>query len=99
MRRHLGLDLCRHLHKPHSPLGRGQGAGEHPGDSRRLVSKFRCGCHGLHVDTDNFKHVGQKVDRDQRFCLACGADTAEVDDPFVSGCPVSEPRGDCSAGR
>ena len=25
-----GLDLCRHLHKPHPALGRGQGAGEHP---------------------------------------------------------------------
>ena len=25
--------------------------------SRRLVSRFRCGCHGLHVDTGQFKPV------------------------------------------
>ena len=29
-RHHLGLDLCRHLHQPHPPLGWGQGAGKHP---------------------------------------------------------------------
>ena len=47
--------------------------------SLRLVSRFRCGCHmhGLHVDTGNFRSVGQKVDREQRFCLVCGSDTAE----------------------
>ena len=30
---------------------------------RRLVSRFRCGCHGLHVDTGQFKPVEQRVDR------------------------------------
>ena len=35
-------------------------------DSRRLVSRFRCGCHGLHVDTGNFnlldiKYLGNSV--------------------------------------
>ena len=45
--------------------------------SRRLVSRFRCGCHGLHVDTGRFKPVGQKVDREQRFCLVCASGTAE----------------------
>ena len=35
--------------------------------SRRLISGFRSGCHGLHVDTGNFKPVGGKVDREQRF--------------------------------
>ena len=37
--------------------------------NRRVVSRFRCGCHGLHADTGEFKLVGQKVDREQRFCL------------------------------
>ena len=45
--------------------------------SRRLVSRFRCGCHGLHVGTGNFKPVGRKVDRQRRFVLACDAATAE----------------------
>ena len=54
--------------------------------SRRLVSRFRCGCHGLHVDTGNFKPVGQKVPREQRFCLVCGSDTAEDEHHFVFDC-------------
>ena len=55
--------------------------------NRRLVSKFRCGCHGLHVDTGQFKPVGQRVDREQRFCHACATDTAENEHHFVFDCP------------
>ena len=51
--------------------------------SRRLVSRFRCGCHGLYVDTGNVKLVEQKVDGEQRFCLACDAATAEDEHQFV----------------
>ena len=56
--------------------------------SRRLVSRFRCGCHGLHVDTGNFKPAGQKVPRGQRSCLVCGSDTAEDEHHFVFDCPA-----------
>ena len=43
--------------------------------SRRLDSRSRC--HGLHVDTGQFKPVDQRVDRKQRFCPVCASDTAE----------------------
>ena len=56
--------------------------------SRRLVSRFRCGCHGLHVDTGNFKPAEQKVDMEQRFCLVCGSDTAEDAHHFLFDCPA-----------
>lgn len=54
----------------------------------RLVSRFRCGCHGLHVDTGRFKAVGQKVDREQRFCLVCASGTAEDEHHFLFDCPA-----------
>ena len=38
--------------------------------SRTLVSRFRCGCHGLHVDTGQFKPVAQRVDRSTAFVLS-----------------------------
>ena len=56
--------------------------------NRRVVSKFRCGCHGLHVDTGEFKPIGQKVDREQRFCLVCASDTTEDEHHFVFDCPA-----------
>ena len=54
---------------------------------RRLVSRFRCGCHRLHVDTGQFKPVEQRVDREQRFCPVCETDTAEDEHHFVFDCP------------
>ena len=56
--------------------------------SCRLVSRFRCGCHGLHVETSNLKPVGQKVPREQRSCLVCGSDAAEDQHHFVFDCPA-----------
>ena len=56
--------------------------------SRRLVSRFRCGCHGLHVDTGQFKPVEQREDRKQRCCPVCASDTAEDEHPFVLDCPA-----------
>ena len=38
--------------------------------------------HGLHVDTGQFKHVGQRVNR-QRFCPVCASGTAEDEHHFV----------------
>ena len=51
----------------------------------RSRSRFRCGCHGFHVDTGQFK---QRVDRDQRFCDVCAFDTAEDEHHFVFDCPA-----------
>ena len=56
--------------------------------SRRLVSRFRCGCNGLHVDTGQFKPVEQRGDREQRFCSVCATDTAEDEHQFVFDCPA-----------
>ena len=58
--------------------------------NRKLVSRFRCGCRGLHVDTSQFKPVGQRVDREQRFCHVCASDTAEDEHQFqiVFDCPA-----------
>ena len=56
--------------------------------SRRLVSRFRCGCHGLHVDTGQFKPVEQRVDRELRFCFVCATDIAEGEYHFVFECPA-----------
>ena len=51
---------------------------------------FRYGCHGLHVDTGQFKAeaVAQRVDRDHRFCLVCAFDTAEDELHLVFDCPA-----------
>ena len=56
--------------------------------NRTLISRFRCGCHGLHVDTGRFLPVGQKVLREQRFCLVCGSNTAEDEHHFLFDCPA-----------
>ena len=56
--------------------------------SRRLVIRFRCGCHGLHVNTSTIRPAEQKVNREQRCCLVRGSDTAEDDHHFVFDCPA-----------
>ena len=56
--------------------------------SCRLDSRFRCGCHGLHVDEAQFKPVEQRVDREQRSCPVCASDTAEDQHHFVFDCPA-----------
>ena len=56
--------------------------------SCRLVSRFRCGCHGLHVDTGQFKPVEQRVDRELRFCSVCATDIAGDEHHFVFECPA-----------
>ena len=43
----------------------------------QIGQQVRCGCHGVHLDTGNFKPVGQKVPMEQHFCLVCGSDTAQ----------------------
>ena len=45
--------------------------------NRKLVSRFRCGCHGVHVDTGRLLPIRQQVPRDQRHCLVCNSGTVE----------------------
>ena len=53
--------------------------------NRRLLSRFRCGCHGLHVDT------GRWVDtkREDRLCQVCHS-SRDVEDEqhFLFSCPA-----------
>lgn len=56
--------------------------------SRKLVSRFSRGCHGLHVDTGRLLPSSQQVLRDQRHCLVWNSGTAEDEHHFVSDCPA-----------
>ena len=53
-----------------------------------FVSRFRCGCHGQHVDVVNLKPVGQTLGREQLFCVVCGSDTPEDEHHVVFDCPA-----------
>ena len=53
--------------------------------NRQLLSRFRCGCHGLHVDT------GQWVDskREDRLCQVChSSKDMEDEQHFLCSCPA-----------
>ncbi len=41
---------------------------------RRLISRFRCGCHGLHVDTGRFGKHSEHRSREDRVCLVSGSE-------------------------
>ncbi len=56
--------------------------------SRKLISRFRCGCHGLHVDTGRLLPLAQQVPREQRHCLFCASGSAEDEHHFVFDCPA-----------
>ena len=51
--------------------------------NRRLISRFRTGCHGLRVDTGRWAD-GVHLDRTDRLCLVCKAlDYVEDEQHFV----------------
>ena len=56
--------------------------------NRRLISRFRSGCHGLHVDTGRFTKGGQKVEREQRVCQVCLSTAVEDEQHFLFDCPA-----------
>ncbi len=56
--------------------------------SRKLISRFRCGCHGLHVDTGRLLPLAQQVPREQRHCIFCASGSAEDEHHFVFDCPA-----------
>ena len=49
-------------------------------DSRRLISRFRCGCHGLHVDTGRW--AAAKLSREDRVCQVCHSLAVEDEQHF-----------------
>ena len=56
--------------------------------SRRLISRFRCQRHGLHVDTGRLLPLAQQVPREQRHCIFCASGSAEDEHHFVFDCPA-----------
>ncbi|KAL3146185.1 hypothetical protein ABBQ32_14176 [Trebouxia sp. C0010 RCD-2024] len=53
--------------------------------NRRLLSRFRCGCHGLHVDTGRWVGTGRK----DRLCQVCHSDQdVEDEQHFLFHCPA-----------
>ncbi len=56
--------------------------------SRKLISRFRCGFHGLHVDTGRLLPLTQQVPRVQRYCVFCASGLAEDEHHFVFDCPA-----------
>ena len=56
--------------------------------NKRLISRFRSGCHGLHVDTGRFAKGGHRVEREDRVCLVCHSTVVEDEQHFLLDCPV-----------
>ena len=56
--------------------------------NRRLLSRFRSGCHGLRVDTGRWED-NVHLDRKDRLCLVCvSAQHVEDEHHFLFDCPV-----------
>ena len=55
---------------------------------RRLISRFRCGCHGLHVDTGRFGKDSEHRNREDRVCLVCMSGSVEDEHHFLFDCPA-----------
>ena len=56
--------------------------------SRKLISRFRGGCHGLHVGTGRLLPLTQQVPKEQRHCVFCASGLAEDEHHFVFDCPA-----------
>ena len=59
--------------------------------NRRLLSRFRSGCHGLRVDTGRWEG-NVHLDRGDRLCLVCNSSQAVEDEQhFLFDCPAYAP--------
>ena len=56
--------------------------------NKRLISRFRSGCHGLHVDTGRCDKAGPGVEREDRVCLVCQSTAVEDEQHFLLDCPA-----------
>ena len=52
--------------------------------NRRLISRFRCQCHGLQVDNGRF----EQISRDDRLCQVCHNKVVEDEQHFLFDCPA-----------
>ena len=55
---------------------------------RRLISRFRSGCHGLRVDSGRFGKSSLALTREQRCCEVCGSLSVEDEHHFLFDCPA-----------
>ena len=55
---------------------------------RTLISRFRCGCHGLHVDTSSFNKDSEHRSREARSRLVCMSGSVEDKHHFMCNCPA-----------
>ena len=55
---------------------------------RRSISRFKCGCHGLHVDTGCFGTGSAYHSREDRVCLVCMSGSVEDKHHFLFDCPT-----------
>ena len=55
---------------------------------RKLISRFRCGCHGLHVDTGRFGRGEEARSREERLCPVCLTCSVEDEHHFLFDCPA-----------
>jgi hypothetical protein len=64
---------------------------------RRLISRLRCGCHGLHVDTGRFGKGSEHCSREERVCPVCMSGSVEDEHHFLFDCPAySHTRQQCN---
>jgi len=52
------------------------------------VQQFRCGCHGLHVDTGRFGEHSEHCSKEDRVCLVCMSGSVEDERHFLFDCPA-----------
>jgi len=55
---------------------------------RRLISRLRCGCHALHVDTERFGKDSELRSREDRVCLVCMSGSVEDEHHFLFDRPT-----------
>ncbi len=55
---------------------------------RRLISRSRCGCHGIHVDTGRFGKDSEHRSREDRVCFVCMSGSVEDEHYFLFDCPA-----------
>ena len=55
---------------------------------KRLISRFRCGCHGLHIDTGRFGKGSEHCSREDKVCLVCMSGSVEDEHHFLFDCPA-----------
>ncbi len=87
---HSSLQLCRTVYKANRSvyLYSDYSSTVRCYPHRRLISRFRCGCHGLHVDTGRFGKDREHCNREDRVCFVCMSGSVEDENHFLFDCPA-----------